>query len=171
MKNIKANVWGVLVSILLLTVLSSCAGQPTQRNKELAAASRGIGEAYMQQGDYTTALQELLKAEQLDPKDHFVQNDLGLAYMAKNKMPEAIGHFKKAIELKPSYTPARNNLGGAPASALKLGVRLLQQKGLQHGLKLLQRGPETTTRHGQRPGGQRPFLPGPEPGPPGPAVL
>jgi len=114
MKKISANVWnGVVVSILLLAALSSCAGQQTQRNKELAAASRGIGEAYMQQGDYTTALRELLKAEQLDPKDHFVHNDLGLAYMAKKKMPEAISHFKKAIELKPSYTPARNNLGGA----------------------------------------------------------
>ncbi|MBI5552531.1 MAG: tetratricopeptide repeat protein [Desulfobacterales bacterium] len=113
MKKIEANVWGVFVSILLLTVFSSCAGQQTQRNTELGAATREIGEAYMHQGDYTSALRELIKAEQLNPDDHFVHNDLGLVYMSKKMMPEAISHFKKAIELKPSYTPARNNLGSA----------------------------------------------------------
>ena len=113
MKNIKANAWIVLTGILLLSVFWACAGQQAQHDKDLAATTREIGEAYMRQGDFTSALRELIKAEQFDPEDHFVHNDLGLVYMAKKMMPDAITHFKRAIELKPGYTPARNNLGSA----------------------------------------------------------
>jgi type IV pilus assembly protein PilF len=91
----------------------SCGGQQAQRDEQMAAAIREIGEAYMQQGDYTAALRELLRAEELNPADPFTHNSLGLSYMARNRIPDAIMHFKKAVVLKPSYTPARNNLGVA----------------------------------------------------------
>jgi Tfp pilus assembly protein PilF len=113
MMRLQGRLWTLLWIAWVVSGLFACAGQQTERNQELAGATREIGEAYMRQGDFTSALRELLKAEQLDPDDHFVHNDLGLAYMAKKMMPEAISHFKKAIEIKPSYTPARNNLGNA----------------------------------------------------------
>lgn len=97
----------------LTAALVACGGQDARQNKQLAEATREIGEAYMRQGDYTSALRELLKAQKLDPGDPFTHNDLGLCYMAKKRMPDAIANFKKAIALKPSYTPARNNLGTA----------------------------------------------------------
>lgn len=100
-------------TIILACLLLACSGQNAQHNEQLADATREIGEAYMRQGDYTSALRELLKAKSLNPEDPFVHNDLGLCYMAKNRMPDAIAHFQKAISLKPSYTPARNNLGAA----------------------------------------------------------
>lgn len=105
--------------VLLMVIMSlggsilGCAGQQEQQNKQLATATREIGEAYMRQGNYTAALRELLKAESYNPEDHFVHNGLGLCYMQKKRMPDAIAHFKKAVSLKPSYTPARNNLGTA----------------------------------------------------------
>ena len=103
-----------LSGILILTcLLCACGGQDALHNEQLAAATREIGEAYMRQGDYTSALRELLKAESLNPEDPFVHNDLGLCYMAKKRMPDAVAHFQKAVALKPSYTPARNNLGAA----------------------------------------------------------
>lgn len=103
-----------LAGILILAILiSACGGQEALHNEQLAASTREIGEAYMRQGDYTSALRELLKAKSLNPEDAFVHNDLGLCYMAKKRMPDAIAHFRKAVALKPSYTPARNNLGAA----------------------------------------------------------
>jgi tetratricopeptide (TPR) repeat protein len=81
--------------------------------KKQEEASRNLGEAYMQQGDFSSALREFLKAEKIYSKDPYLQNDLGLAYMAKDRLGLAIKHFKKAVKLKPDYTPARNNLGTA----------------------------------------------------------
>ena len=77
-------------------------------------AGRGIkepGEEYYKQGDYASALKELLKAEALYPDDAFLQNDLGLTYKAKKRLDLAAKHFKKALEIKPDYAPAKNNLG------------------------------------------------------------
>jgi len=99
--------------VLLLTTLSigACAGQSAQENSRLAESKRNIGEAYMRQGDYTSALRELLAAEKMNPDDAFTQHDLGLCYREKNLMVDALAHLNKAVSLKPSYTPARNSLG------------------------------------------------------------
>ena len=110
--KIKANGFMWAASMFLVFFLVSCAANLELR-KNQEEAFRDLGEEYMGQGDYTTALRELLKAEKLYSKDHRLQNDLGLVYMAKGKPDIAIDHFKKAIKIKPDYTPAKNNLGTA----------------------------------------------------------
>jgi len=62
--------------LLIIFFIVSCAGGVKLRKKQ-AEASRKLGEAYFQDGNYTYALRELLKAEQLYPDDHILQNDLG----------------------------------------------------------------------------------------------
>jgi type IV pilus assembly protein PilF len=101
------------IGIVLLAIFTftSCAGQSTEQNKRLAESKRNIGEAYMRQGDYTSALRELLEAEKMNPEDAFTQHDLGLCYREKNLMTDALAHLNQAVKLKPSYTPARNSLG------------------------------------------------------------
>jgi len=81
--------------------------------KRQAEASRSLGEAYMNQGQYTAALKELLDAEQKYPNDPMIHNALGLAYIAKERPDLAVDHFKKAIKLQPDLSPAVNNLGNA----------------------------------------------------------
>ncbi|MCJ7616356.1 MAG: tetratricopeptide repeat protein [Desulfobacterales bacterium] len=102
----------LVLSVFLIFCIVSCAANIEVRKKQ-EEASRNLGEAYMQQGDFSSALRELLKAEKIYPKDPLLQNDLGLAYMAKGRLDIAVKHFKKAVELKPDYAPARNNLGTA----------------------------------------------------------
>ncbi len=97
--------------LLIIFFIASCGG--TQLRKEQAEASRKLGEAYFADRNYTYALRELLKAEELYPDDHLLQNDLGIAYRMKGKADIAIRHFKKALKLKPDYSPARNNMGAA----------------------------------------------------------
>jgi tetratricopeptide (TPR) repeat protein len=79
--------------------------------KQQGEALRNLGEEYYRQGDYTSALREFLKSEELYPDDPFLQNDLGLTYKAKKRLDLAAKHFKKALEIKPDYAPAKNNLG------------------------------------------------------------
>lgn len=104
----KALIW--VLSILWIFSLFACAGTQAKRIKQ-AQVTRVLGEAYMQQGNFTEALREFLKAEKLNPKDHLLHNDLGLAYMAKGRLEKAEFHFKKAINLRTEYAPAKNNLG------------------------------------------------------------
>ena len=110
--KIKTNWFICAASMFLLFFLVSCSANLEVR-KSQEEASRNLGEAYMGQGDYTSALKEFLKAEKLYSKDPYLQNDLGLVYMAKKKIDIAINHFKKAVEIKPDYAPAKNNLGTA----------------------------------------------------------
>jgi type IV pilus assembly protein PilF len=100
-----------ILAIALIGIWSCAANLEVQKKQE--EASRNLGEAYYQRGNYTAALRELLKAESLYPGDPFLQNDLGLAYKAKKQPDLAIKHFKKALEINPDYAPAKNNLGTA----------------------------------------------------------
>jgi len=105
---------GVVSACVLLMLTASCAPQQNKSNLiRQSETTRDLGEAYLRQGDYTSALRKLLEAESMNPEDPFLQNDLGLAYMAKNSLENAENHFKKAIAIKPDYAPAKNNLGVA----------------------------------------------------------
>ena len=101
--------WTVIMMMVFWVV--SCATPNMEVQKQQGEALRNLGEAYYTQGDYTSALRELLKAEAIYPDDPFLQNDLGLTYRAKKRLDLAEKHFKKALEIKPNYAPAKNNLG------------------------------------------------------------
>jgi len=102
-----------MITILMIVTMSSCAPHDKVVTNRRAEASRDLGEAYMQEGNYSAALRELLKAEKGLPGDPFVKNDLGLVYLAKERPDLAVNYFKKAVSLNPDYAPARNNLGTA----------------------------------------------------------
>jgi Tfp pilus assembly protein PilF len=104
----KILVW--LLTIFWLVSMIACAGGQEKRKKQ-ARMTRSLGEAYLQQGNYTESLKEFLKAEKLYPNDHLLHNDLGLTYMAKQHFDKAEFHFQKAISIRPEYAPAKNNLG------------------------------------------------------------
>ncbi len=105
----------IIIPFLIIIMISSCGG-PSARHEQPrknAEGSMKIGHAYLMQGDYTSALRNLLKAEKTITNDPFLEDDLGLVFMAKKRFDLAEKHFKKAIRLKPDYIPARNNLGAS----------------------------------------------------------
>ena len=101
----------LILSVFLIFCIASCA--VNIEVKKQGEAYRNLGEAYMGQGDFSSALREFLKAEKIYSKDHLLQFDLGYAYMEKNRVELAIKHYKKAVKLKPDYAEAKNNLGTA----------------------------------------------------------
>jgi tetratricopeptide (TPR) repeat protein len=114
--------------ILLTGLLLSCTTQNVAEKKAQAEATRNLGEAYLKQGEYRIALKQLIKAEELYPSDHILQDDLGLCYYFLNDQDQAIFHFKKALEIKDNYTPARNNLGNAYAEKKEWDKAIEQYK-------------------------------------------
>ncbi len=104
------------VAAFLCTVMASlvgaCATDKALKQQQ-AEAIRRLGEAFMAQKEYTKALREFKKAEDIYPNDHLLHDDIGLTYMAKGSPDLAIVHFKEALDIEPNYTPALNNLGAA----------------------------------------------------------
>ncbi len=102
----------VIISILISLTLTACATN-TIEQKNIAEATMALGEAHLNQGNFTAALKELLAAEKALPNDPYIHNDLGIAYMGKEIFDLAENHFKRAVALKPDYIQAQNNLGAA----------------------------------------------------------
>ncbi len=99
-----------LACLVALLLSVSCARNYALRQQQ-AEATRRIGEGYMAEGDVTSALRELLKAEKLNDKDPILHYDLGLAYMAKQETGFAMEHFERALKLRPDYSEALNAMG------------------------------------------------------------
>lgn len=97
------------VTLFFFVFSIGCAQRSTQL-KERAQLHLEMGVSHLAQGDYPSALSELNQAEQLDPNNAAIQNNLGLAYTVRNRPKEAEQHYRKAIELDPRYSDVRTNL-------------------------------------------------------------
>ncbi len=127
-KNMKGTSFFGAACILLAVSILACTSQNVADQKNRAEAIRNLGEAYLRQGEYRAALKQFKTAEDINPSDHILQDDLGLAYLYLNNPDNAIRHFKKALELKPDYNPARNNLGNAYAESREWQKAIEQYK-------------------------------------------
>ncbi|MBP9020311.1 MAG: tetratricopeptide repeat protein [Syntrophobacterales bacterium] len=109
MKNLKIpGTCNIVVSVFVVVfLLTGC----TAKNPRLAEVFLERGMAYIQQGQYTAALKELLEAKKQNPDDPTIRYYLGIAYYTKRLNIEAVLEFKEAISLKPGYSEAHNYLG------------------------------------------------------------
>lgn len=58
----------------------------------------------------TQALGEGMKAAKMDPKNHEIQNFVGLLYAQRADLDKAEGYFRKSVKAKSDYSEAHNNL-------------------------------------------------------------
>ena len=105
MRNI-AVIFLVAASFLL----TSC-GPSLKQRKEEAYIHYRTGEVQFAEKNYPAALEELMKAVELNPSDATYRNMLGLAYFAKKMNHEALKEFNEAVRLTPDYSEAHLNAG------------------------------------------------------------
>jgi len=98
---------------------NSAAGSLTPPPNMKADDLNDSGRAAMVNGNYPLAIELLKKAVEVDPKQKFAWNNLGLAYLAVRQNDEAISAFKKQLEISPYDEFANNNLGRAYLSERK----------------------------------------------------
>ncbi len=91
--------------VLVCLSLGGC-GDPKVSGVHLNA-----GLAYMETKQYPLAMQELMKAEKLNPSDPSVHYYMGVIYHARGMTKEAMGEMERAIALKADYADAYNYLG------------------------------------------------------------
>ncbi len=80
------------------------------RNPKFILPRINLGKIYDENGTYDKALDQLLKAYQIDPESLAVNNNLGNVYLHSKLYKNSITHFKKAIAQKPNATLMRYNL-------------------------------------------------------------
>jgi len=113
---VRTSLKTVLLLAASLTFFMGCSTDEQAQQK--AKIHLRMGYQNLQQGDPTSALKELLQAENLSPKDPEIQFALGWAYSAKGRFLEALEHFRKTLILDPKLTDAHNAMG---ATYLEMG--------------------------------------------------
>ncbi len=101
----------LLLALLAAFAASGCvnhspAGRPVAYHYQM-------GLSYLGERNYSSALNELLEAEKLDPKNPDLLYALGGAYMGKHRPDLAEQKFLKVLSIKPNYSAVRNSLGVA----------------------------------------------------------
>lgn len=104
-----------ILIVLLVLAIAGCAGARLQQDgiNNPAAYHYQMGLSFLGERNYTGALVELTKAEQLDPDNPELLYNLGMAYLGKGRPDLAEPRLQKAVMLKPNYSSARNDLGVA----------------------------------------------------------
>jgi len=95
----------------LLSLENTVAGTPTAPTDMKADDLVESGRAAIASGNLSLAIELLKRATEVDPKNKFAWNNLGLAYFGLRKDAEAIAAFNQQIELNAYDEYAYNNLG------------------------------------------------------------
>jgi tetratricopeptide (TPR) repeat protein len=96
-----------------LSVESTVAGAPVPPADMKADDLVESGRAALTNGNFSVAITLLKRATEVDPKNKFAWNNLGLAYLAMRQNDLAIAALQKQIEINPYDEFAYNNLGRA----------------------------------------------------------
>jgi Tfp pilus assembly protein PilF len=97
------------VCVLLVTLVTGCVS--SAKVKKNASYHFQMGVSYLNERNFTAALNELTAAEKLNPDDPELLFNLGLAYYYKNQYHAAEQRFLRAVELRKEFAQARNYLG------------------------------------------------------------
>lgn len=93
--------------VLIFSV--ACSSKKKEQNEQ-AAIYFGAGTQSLLQQEYTDALSNLLKANQLDPDNSEILNNLGMAYYFKGEKDLALKSLKKSLSINKDNSDARLNL-------------------------------------------------------------
>ena len=91
--------------------LNGCSSTHQQNKQKKAKIFYQYGSQQMAEGNYTIALENLIKAHKKDPLNPDITNNLALAYYYKKRPGIAKSLLKDLIKNHPEYPDAFNNLG------------------------------------------------------------
>jgi Tfp pilus assembly protein PilF len=110
-KKTLKKIWIVIpCMIIALSLILGCGAKRINKEQQ-SRVHLDLGIAYIKSRQYTTALRELIAAENMNPKDAEIHYYMGLTYYGKGLNDEAAEEFRKALSLNPDYPEAHNYLG------------------------------------------------------------
>ncbi|MCM3869990.1 MAG: protein kinase [Pyrinomonadaceae bacterium] len=82
-------------------------------NPNYATAHHWYADQLLARGEFNQALQELRRAQELDPLSPIINTDIGLVYFYSRDYDRSIEYFRRMCELFPDFFPAHLYLGWA----------------------------------------------------------
>lgn len=117
--------------LFALLIFFSCSSQQKQLTDKRAALYFGAGTQSLIDQKYTDALNNLLKANELDPNNPDILNNLAMAYYFKGQTDLAINTLNQTLKINPKSSDAKTNLAsiiyrqGDVEGAIKLYKEIL----------------------------------------------
>ncbi len=106
--------WNIMRStffiILSLLVMTSCASKDQELKEKKVGLYFGAGMQNLMDKQYTEALKNFLKANELDPNNSEILNNLGMSYYFKGEKDLAIKTLKQALKINEENSDAKVNL-------------------------------------------------------------
>lgn len=102
-----------------LMILTSCASRNNVKDKQ-SDLYFSAGTRSLMSKDYTDALKNLLKANELNPDSSEILNNLGMAYYFKGEIDLAIKTLNRALEINDDNSDAKVNLASIYYKAGKI---------------------------------------------------
>lgn len=99
----------LMLTAIAFSLLTSCASRNSTKDKQ-ADLYFGAGTHSLMTKQYTDALKNLLKANELRPNNSEILNNLGMAYYFKSEHDMAVRTLKRALELDKENSDAKVNL-------------------------------------------------------------
>ena len=96
--------------VLGLFLFTSCASKQNDLKIKQAELYYGAGTQSLLDKQYTEALKNLMKADELHPDNSEILNNLGMAYFFKGEKNLAIKTLKRALEVDKDNSDAKTNL-------------------------------------------------------------
>lgn len=96
--------------VLGLFLFTSCASKQNDLKIKQAELYYGAGTQSLLDKQYTEALKNLIKADELHPDNSEILNNLGMAYFFKGEKELAIKTLKRALEVDQNNSDAKTNL-------------------------------------------------------------
>lgn len=98
------------IFLFALLALCSCSSSKKLKNERLASLYFGAGTQSLIDQKYTDALNSLLKANEIDPNNPEILNNLAMAYYFKGQTDLATNTLKETLKLDPKNSDAKTNL-------------------------------------------------------------
>lgn len=98
------------ILIALAIVVSACSSKAEKTRKHQSELYFGAGTQSLMSQDYTDALTNLIKSDQLDPENPNIMTNLAMAYYFKGERDLAVETLKKVIVLDDKNSDAKINL-------------------------------------------------------------
>ena len=103
------NSMGLILSAVLFGLVSCASSKPKEINKT-AQIYFNAGTSSLMSKDYTEALTNLLKSNELEPNNTDILNNLGMAYYFKGDSDLALKALGQSLKIDPKNSDARTNM-------------------------------------------------------------
>jgi type IV pilus assembly protein PilF len=105
-----SQIYKHIILIALAICVSACSSKDAKNKKHQSELYFGAGTQSLMSQDYTDALTNLIKSNQLDPQNPSIMTNLAMAYYFKGERDLAVKTLKEAIKLDDENSDAKINL-------------------------------------------------------------